>query len=96
MDDKLTMEELMGTGAKYQVDETQSTRLRYQSLTENKSKPLHEGELDTQTLVLSTYVDVRAFLLSNDEAQESEEEILGASEEMDEEPQAASIAETHH
>ncbi|GJS56098.1 hypothetical protein Tco_0629460 [Tanacetum coccineum] len=38
----------------------------------------------------------KAFLLSDDEAQESEEDILGAGEEIDEEPQAASIAETHH
>ncbi|GJX62773.1 hypothetical protein Tco_0295673 [Tanacetum coccineum] len=53
--------DLSGTGAKYQVDQTQSTRLRYQSLTENKSKPSHEGELDTQPLVLSTYADVRSF-----------------------------------
>ncbi|GKB21947.1 hypothetical protein Tco_0855870, partial [Tanacetum coccineum] len=37
-----------------------------------------------------------AFLLSDDEAQESEEDILGAGEEMDEDPQTASIAETHH
>ncbi|GKD53391.1 hypothetical protein Tco_1286778 [Tanacetum coccineum] len=87
---------LLGLGAKYQVDQTQSTRLRYQSLTKNKGKPSHEGELDTQPLVLSTYADVRAFLLSDDEAQESKEDILGAGEEMDEEPQAASIAETHH
>ncbi|GJU38132.1 hypothetical protein Tco_1186486 [Tanacetum coccineum] len=35
---------------------------------------------------------VRAFLLSNDEAQESEEDILGAGEET----QDSSIAETHH
>ncbi|GJW88460.1 hypothetical protein Tco_0163800 [Tanacetum coccineum] len=70
--------------------------MRYQSLTENKGKPSHEGELDTQPLVLSTYADVRAFLLSDNEAQESEEDILGAGEEMDEEPQAASIAKTHH
>ncbi|GJY66909.1 hypothetical protein Tco_0469147 [Tanacetum coccineum] len=35
-------------------------------------------QLDTQPLVLSNYADVRAFLLSDDEAQESEEEILGA------------------
>ncbi|GJT65152.1 hypothetical protein Tco_1016632 [Tanacetum coccineum] len=84
---------LLGTGAKYQVDQTQSTRLRYQSLPENEGKPSHEGELDTQPIVLSTYADVRAFLLSDDE---SEEGILGAGEEMDEEPQAAGIAETHH
>ncbi|GJR95604.1 hypothetical protein Tco_0267778 [Tanacetum coccineum] len=91
-----TVADPSGTGAKYQVDQTQSTRLRYQSLTENKGKPSHEGELDTQPLVLSTYADVRAFLLSDDEAQESEEDILGAGEEMDEDPQTASIAETHH
>ncbi|GKC25752.1 hypothetical protein Tco_1027902 [Tanacetum coccineum] len=69
---------------------------KYQSLAENKGKPSHEGELDTQPLVLSTYADVRAFLLSDDEAQESEEDILGAGKEMDEEPQVASIAKTHH
>ncbi|GKB19975.1 hypothetical protein Tco_0853898, partial [Tanacetum coccineum] len=85
--------DLSGTSAKYYVDRTQSTRLRYQSLPENKGKPLHEGVLDTQLIVLSTYADVRAFLLSEDE---SEEDILGAGEEMDEEPQVAGIAETHH
>nr|GEW29888.1 retrovirus-related Pol polyprotein from transposon TNT 1-94 [Tanacetum cinerariifolium] len=35
-----------GTGAKYQVDETQSTRLRYQSLTKNEGKTSFEDELD--------------------------------------------------
>ncbi|GKB22833.1 hypothetical protein Tco_0862234, partial [Tanacetum coccineum] len=58
--------------------------------------PSSTRELDTPPLVLSTYADVRAFLLSDDEAQESEDDILGAGEEMDEDPQAASIAETHH
>ncbi|GJV53571.1 hypothetical protein Tco_1449312 [Tanacetum coccineum] len=43
-----------------------------------------------------SWTNVRAFLLSDDEAQESEKDIFGAGEEMDEEPQAASIAETHH
>ncbi|GJT21496.1 hypothetical protein Tco_0891433 [Tanacetum coccineum] len=71
---------------KIKVDQTKSTRLRYQSLTEKKGKPSHEGELDTQPLVLSTYADMIAFLLSDDEAQESEEDILRATEEMDEEP----------
>ncbi|GJX11824.1 hypothetical protein Tco_0201683 [Tanacetum coccineum] len=85
--------DLSRTGAKYQVDQTQSTRLRYQSLPKNEGKPLHEGELDTQPIVLSTYADVRAFLLSVDK---SEDDILGAGEEMDEEPQAAGIAETNH
>ncbi|GKD37183.1 hypothetical protein Tco_1257390 [Tanacetum coccineum] len=92
----LTVDDLSGVGARYQVDQTQSTRLRYHFLTKNKGKPSHERELDTQPLVLSTYADVRAFLLSNDEAQESEEYILGAGKEIDEEPQGASIAETHH
>ncbi|GKE48328.1 hypothetical protein Tco_1479586, partial [Tanacetum coccineum] len=58
--------------------------------------PSSTRELDTSPLVLSTYADVRAFLLSDDEAQESEKDILRAGEEMDEDPQAASIAETHH
>ncbi|GKF65066.1 hypothetical protein Tco_0188514 [Tanacetum coccineum] len=85
--------DLSGTGAKYQVDQTQSTKLRFQSLPENKGKPSHKGELDTQPIVLSTYVDVRAFLLSDDE---SKEDILRAGDEIDEEPQVAGIAETHH
>nr|GEV77322.1 retrovirus-related Pol polyprotein from transposon TNT 1-94 [Tanacetum cinerariifolium] len=88
--------DLSGVGAKYQVDQTQSTRLRYQSLTENKGKPSHEGEMDTQPMVLSTYADVRAFLLFDDKTKKSEEDILGAGKEIDEEPQATSIAETHH
>ncbi|GKC00892.1 hypothetical protein Tco_0987028 [Tanacetum coccineum] len=67
--------------------------MRYQSLPENKGKPSHEEELDTQPIVLSTYADVKAFLLSDDE---SEEDILGAGKEMDEEPQVAGIAKTHH
>ncbi|GKB25139.1 hypothetical protein Tco_0864540 [Tanacetum coccineum] len=43
--------DLSYTGAKYQVDQTQSTRLRYQSLTKNKGEPSYEGEPDTQPLV---------------------------------------------
>ncbi|GJY01837.1 retrovirus-related pol polyprotein from transposon TNT 1-94 [Tanacetum coccineum] len=50
-------------------------------------------ELDTQPIVLSTYSNVRAFLLSDNE---SDKDILGAGEEMNEEPQDAGIAETHH
>ncbi|GJT01482.1 hypothetical protein Tco_0822651, partial [Tanacetum coccineum] len=38
--------DLSGTGARYQVDETQSTRLRYQTLTENKGKTSSEMEPD--------------------------------------------------
>nr|GEV18055.1 retrovirus-related Pol polyprotein from transposon TNT 1-94 [Tanacetum cinerariifolium] len=51
----------------------------------------YQEKLNTQPLVLSTYAVVRAFLLSNDEAQESEEDILEAGEEMNEDPQAAAI-----
>nr|GEX93884.1 hypothetical protein [Tanacetum cinerariifolium] len=60
--------------------------------------PLGTGakELDTQPLVLSTYADVKAFLLSDDEAQESKEDILRAGEEMDEDFQTASIVKTYH
>ncbi|GJW57577.1 retrovirus-related pol polyprotein from transposon TNT 1-94 [Tanacetum coccineum] len=89
----LNTRSIEGTGAKYQVDQTRSTRLRYQSLPKNKGKPSHEGELDTQPIVLSIYADVRAFLLSDDEI---EEDIFGAGEEIDEEPPVASIAETYH
>ncbi|GKE30160.1 hypothetical protein Tco_1445544, partial [Tanacetum coccineum] len=80
-------------GAKYQVDQTQFTRLRYESLPENEGKPSHEGELDTQPIVLSTYADASAFFLPDDE---SDKDILGAGEEMDEEPPVAGIAKTHH
>ncbi|GJS46873.1 retrovirus-related pol polyprotein from transposon TNT 1-94 [Tanacetum coccineum] len=52
-----TVAKLSGTGAKYQVDQTQSTRFRYQSLPKNKGKPSHEGELDTQPIVLSIYAN---------------------------------------
>nr|GEU29534.1 uncharacterized mitochondrial protein AtMg00810-like [Tanacetum cinerariifolium] len=40
-------------------------------------EPSYEGEPDTQPMILS-YADVRAIFLSKDEAQESEEDILGA------------------
>nr|GEV44868.1 hypothetical protein [Tanacetum cinerariifolium] len=38
--------DLSGSGAEYQVDETQSTRLRYQILTKNKGKTSSEVELE--------------------------------------------------
>ncbi|GJY81383.1 hypothetical protein Tco_0494134 [Tanacetum coccineum] len=78
--------DLLGTGAKYQEDQTQSSRLRYQSLTKNKGEPSYEGEPDTQPMLL-TYADVRAILLSEDEAQESDEEVLAARDDMDEDLQ---------
>nr|GEU50932.1 hypothetical protein [Tanacetum cinerariifolium] len=87
-----TNADLSGTGAKYHEDQTQSSRLRYQSLTGNEGEPSYEGEPDTQPMLL-TYADVRAILIFEDEAQESEEDILGAGEEIDDNPQSA---ETQH
>nr|GEY90689.1 hypothetical protein [Tanacetum cinerariifolium] len=65
--------DLSRISTKYQEDQTQSSRLRYQSLTKNEGEPLYEGDLDTQSMILF-YVDVRAILLSEDEAQESEDQ----------------------
>ncbi|GKE05083.1 hypothetical protein Tco_1397101 [Tanacetum coccineum] len=56
-----------GTGAKYQVDETQSTILRCRSLTENKGNTSSEVEPDSETLKLKTFVVVPDLLLSDDE-----------------------------
>nr|GEX22435.1 hypothetical protein [Tanacetum cinerariifolium] len=62
-----TVVDLSWSGAKYQVDETQSTRLMYRSLTENKGKTFFEVDPDTKPLQLKTFVDVQAFLISKDE-----------------------------
>ncbi|GKF51103.1 hypothetical protein Tco_0147570, partial [Tanacetum coccineum] len=77
------------TGAKYQVDETQSTRLRYWSLTKNKGKTSFEVEPDTEPLKLQTYADIQAFLLSDDELdkESDEEEVLAAGDDINEDPQ---------
>nr|GEW77763.1 hypothetical protein [Tanacetum cinerariifolium] len=48
--------DLSRTNAKYQEDQTQSSRLRYQSLTKNEGEPSYEGEPDTQPMLL-TYED---------------------------------------
>ncbi|GJT87411.1 hypothetical protein Tco_1069128, partial [Tanacetum coccineum] len=78
-----------GTDAKYQADQTQSARLRYRSLTENKGKTSFKVEPDTQTLQLNTFADIQAFLLSEDElTQESDDDVLEAREDMDEDTQA--------
>nr|GEX03708.1 hypothetical protein [Tanacetum cinerariifolium] len=45
--------DLPRTSAKYHEDQTQSSRLRYQSLTENEGEPSYERELDTQPMILS-------------------------------------------
>ncbi|GJX81374.1 hypothetical protein Tco_0330855 [Tanacetum coccineum] len=63
----LTVADLSGTGAKYRVDETQSARLRYRSLTENKGETSSEVDPNTQTLQLNTFAVIQEFLLSEDE-----------------------------
>ncbi|GJZ08560.1 hypothetical protein Tco_0542843 [Tanacetum coccineum] len=68
-------------GAKYQVDETQSTRLRYRSLIENEGKTSYEVEPDIKPLQLQTFADIQAYLLSEDELdKESDEELLKTKE----------------
>ncbi|GJW77658.1 hypothetical protein Tco_0139340 [Tanacetum coccineum] len=81
--------DLSDTGAKYQEDQTQSSRLRYQSLTKNESEPSYEGELDAQPMIL-TYADVRALLLFDDELdkESDDEEVLATGDDMDEDTQA--------
>ncbi|GJS39940.1 retrovirus-related pol polyprotein from transposon TNT 1-94 [Tanacetum coccineum] len=74
----------LGTDAKYQANQTQLARLRYQSLTKNKGETSFEVEPDNQTLLLSTVADVQALLLFNDELmEESEDEVSEARDEMD-------------
>nr|GEV80193.1 hypothetical protein [Tanacetum cinerariifolium] len=73
-------------------DQNQSFGLRYQCLTRNKGEPSYEGEPNTQPMILS-YADIRAIIFFEDEAHRSEEDILGAGEEMDDNPQSD---ETHH
>nr|GEU47438.1 hypothetical protein [Tanacetum cinerariifolium] len=79
----------LGTGAEYQVDKTQSTRLRYQTLTENKGKTSSKVELDHETLQLTTVADMQAYLLSKDKlAQENyEEEVFVIGDDMEKENQ---------
>ncbi|GJY51434.1 hypothetical protein Tco_0442281 [Tanacetum coccineum] len=77
-------------GAKYQVDETQSTRLRYRSLIENEGKTSSEVEPDIKPLQLQTFADIQAYLLSEDELDKecNEEEVLATGDDMDEDIQA--------
>ncbi|GJS53351.1 hypothetical protein Tco_0626713 [Tanacetum coccineum] len=78
-----------GTGAKYQVDKTQSTRLGYRSLTKNEGNTSSEVEPDTKPLQLQTFADIQAYLLSKDELdkESDEEEVLTAGDDMDEDIQ---------
>nr|GEX23368.1 hypothetical protein [Tanacetum cinerariifolium] len=82
----LTVPEPSGTGAEYQVDKTQSTRLRYQTLPENKGKTSFKVEQDLQTLQFTIVADIQAYLISKDElAQESnEKEVFATREDMEE------------
>ncbi|GJX23454.1 hypothetical protein Tco_0227899 [Tanacetum coccineum] len=76
------------TDAKYQVDETQSTRLRYRFLTKNEGKPSSDVEPDTKPLHLQTFANIQAYLLSEDELEKEsdDEEVLAVGDDMDEDP----------
>ncbi|GJR88408.1 hypothetical protein Tco_0212419 [Tanacetum coccineum] len=77
--------EVLWTDAKYMVDQTQSTRLRYRSLRKNKGETSSEVEPNNQTLLLSTAADAQALLLSDEELmKESEDDVFKAGDEMDE------------
>ncbi|GJT09279.1 hypothetical protein Tco_0856321 [Tanacetum coccineum] len=91
-----TIADLSGTCANYQVDETRSTRLRYQSLTKNKGKTSFKVDPDTKPLQLQTFADVQAFLLSEDELdkESDEKEVLATREDIDEDPQVAEEVRT--
>nr|GEW79702.1 retrovirus-related Pol polyprotein from transposon TNT 1-94 [Tanacetum cinerariifolium] len=84
------------TVAKYQVDQTQSTRLRQRSLTKNKVNTSFEVESDTEPLKLQIFADIQAFLLFEDELdkESDEEEVLAAGDDMDEDIQAAKEVKT--
>ncbi|GKC62098.1 hypothetical protein Tco_1089696 [Tanacetum coccineum] len=86
----------LGTGAKYQVDETQSTRLRYRSLTKNEDKTSSKVELDTKPLQLQTFADIQAYLFSKDELdkESDEEEVFAAGDDMNKDIQAAKEVRT--
>ncbi|GKB25528.1 hypothetical protein Tco_0864929 [Tanacetum coccineum] len=81
---------LSRSGSEYQADETQSTRLGYQTLTENKGKTSSEVKPGLETLQLTTLADIQAYLLFEDElAQESdEEEVFAAGDDLEEDTQA--------
>nr|GEY91207.1 hypothetical protein [Tanacetum cinerariifolium] len=85
-----TVADPSGSGAEYQVDETQSTRLRYQIVTVNKGKTSSEVKSGLETLQLTTLADIQAYLLFEDElAQESdEEEVFAARDDMEKDTQA--------
>nr|GFA47690.1 hypothetical protein [Tanacetum cinerariifolium] len=73
------------TDAKYQADQTQSARLRYRSLTENKSKTSLKVEPHIEASQIKTFLNVQALLLYDDEmVQESDdEEVFATREDMD-------------
>nr|GEU85338.1 hypothetical protein [Tanacetum cinerariifolium] len=81
-----TVVDPLGTGTEYQVDETQSTRMRYQILTDNNGKTYFKVDLNLKILQLTTLADNQVYLLYEDKlAQESdEEEVFAAGDDMEE------------
>ncbi|GJU47680.1 hypothetical protein Tco_1217235 [Tanacetum coccineum] len=76
-----------GADTKYHVDQTQSTRFEVSDPDHNKCKTSSEVEPDTDTMILTIVADIQALLGdSKDELKDdSDEEMLEAGEELDEE-----------
>ncbi|GKB08287.1 hypothetical protein Tco_0836571 [Tanacetum coccineum] len=90
---------LLGIDAKYQVDQTQSTRFKVLVPDQNKGKTSSEVESDTKTLLLTTVADIQALLVDSDEElKDDNDDVFKAGEEMDEDIQEPETKETqtHH
>nr|GEU77598.1 retrovirus-related Pol polyprotein from transposon TNT 1-94 [Tanacetum cinerariifolium] len=76
-----------GVGTGYHVDKTQSTRFEVSNPDYNKGKTSYEVKPDTDTLILTIFADIQALLgdYEDELKDDSNEELLEAGEEMDEE-----------
>ncbi|GJX63520.1 hypothetical protein Tco_0296420 [Tanacetum coccineum] len=86
---------LSRTNAKYQVDQTQSTRFEVSVPDQHQSKTSFEVELDFEPLKLTTIADIQALLGASDDdlKEDSEDDVFEAGEEMDEYIQEADTEE---
>ncbi|GJU18010.1 hypothetical protein Tco_1145976 [Tanacetum coccineum] len=80
---------LSRTDAKYQMEETHSSRFEVSVPNQHQGKTSFEVELDTETLLLTTAADIQA-LLEDSEGElkdDSKDDVFKAGEEMDEDIQ---------
>nr|GEY07279.1 hypothetical protein [Tanacetum cinerariifolium] len=83
------------SGKSHSVDQTQSIGFEVSVPDQNQSNTSYEGELDSQSLILSTAADVQALMLSDDELiEESDDDVFEAGDEMDEDIHQANEEET--